>query len=660
LDTPHPSALKGQTLQGQYKIEALVGEGGSAFVYRASHQILQSTVAIKVLKKSGQQHPTLRERFFREARAQNQQEHPNIVKVIGFIDEDGLTGCIQEWCNDGELEEKLQANPGPMPYTHIKEQFLPLLGAFTYIHELGWVHRDVKPSNILLHTTRDTQVWKLNDFGLLKDPSANELTELGVYMGTPSYSSPEQHNTSEQIDFRSDIFGLGVILYRLLTGELPFKSTNNIRLALQISNDPFPVPRGIPKGLLDVLTLALAKSPENRFPDTKAFQTALANALENAIHSGDDLDKRKPLKNSSHKGFIPQRTVITGPYPTIIPDEKAPSSEAIQKSKASEKRPTELPKVTISSGFQPGPTETTSPIQENGPPVVNSPVLEESSPPVEKSSKKRLYGFIALLCMSITLGIGGYTFFKPPAKKAQKDSHIDLSKELEKRKKEYRQQSFLTIAITSAQKGIWGTTRYGLRLACFRKTKGGCFHYASFVHQTLQALKDACKQGDKTGCFWDKVAKKRGYTIMRYIKRAIPLYQRACRERDGKGCTALAKLYLKAIPNPKKATKYFERGCSLPEGHSCLEWSKWLLSRPNTHKYKQKIDALLERACNTFHTEGCILLGKRLWVRASQKEEFTKIRQVFRLACQNADQRGCILMKQLSSIQGTKALKGQK
>jgi uncharacterized protein (TIGR02145 family) len=224
---------------GNYKFLSVLGEGGMAVVYLAENTLLGKKVAIKVLKQEFVHSRNIRGRFLSEARSMEQVSHAHIISVLDLIDAGDIVAIIMEYVDGQSLREYLDEK-GFIKDSEIQTLFAQILTALQHVHNLGFIHRDVKPSNFMITKTGSI---KLADFGIAKDVNNKfEMTETGTQMGTPLYMSPEQIKSTKDVDQRSDIYSLGVVLYEMVTGSYPFdKNTLSIpEIQVCILRDPLP------------------------------------------------------------------------------------------------------------------------------------------------------------------------------------------------------------------------------------------------------------------------------------------------------------------------------------------------------------------------------------------------------------------------------------
>ena len=279
---------------GKYRLNRLIGEGGMARVYEAEHVSLGLKAAVKVLAPSLALKGNIKERFRNEARIMASLNHSNIAKVIDYVEEGNTYAIIMELL-EGESLSGIIKQKGALSRELAFDLMVKILKAFSYAHNRGLIHRDVKPSNIFI--TEDKNI-KILDFGIAKMlDTDSELTATGMIMGTPMYMSPEQVKDTKHIDQRSDIYSLGVMMYYMLTGKPPYHSSYEI--TYKIVTEPLPK-LSVSNALNTVIQKATEKEPENRFLSCDAFLSALQETTKlspepidegNEENQGDEEEK---------------------------------------------------------------------------------------------------------------------------------------------------------------------------------------------------------------------------------------------------------------------------------------------------------------------------------------------------------------------------------
>jgi tRNA A-37 threonylcarbamoyl transferase component Bud32 len=260
---------------GAYQGLQLIGRGGMAEVYKAQHPTLNRTVAIKILPSSLASDPQFQKRFLREAEIVSKLDHPNIVRVYDYGEEAGTYYMVMEHISGTDLSDYLRSNH-QIPLARVRQIIKDVAGALDQAHQTGLVHRDIKPSNVMIEENRAI----LMDFGIAKILGAGTaLTKTGV-LGTLDYIAPEQIRDSADVDGRADIYALGIMVYQMLTGELPYKHSNIGALLIAHMTQPPPdacaVIPDLPRDVADAIVHAMAKDPSERFSTAGAFAAALA------------------------------------------------------------------------------------------------------------------------------------------------------------------------------------------------------------------------------------------------------------------------------------------------------------------------------------------------------------------------------------------------
>jgi serine/threonine protein kinase len=304
----------GKTI-GKVRIEKLLARGGMAEVYLGTHLTLERHVAVKLLHSHIEEEPTLLERFHREAKVVAGLRHPNIVQIHDFDTMDGHPYIVMEYLKGPTLANYLRSlhkRQERIPQHQVARLLKALTDALDYAHGQGVIHRDIKPGNIILHTkTDDIPLDKpltnnveaiLTDFGLVRIVNAATQTASGMVSGTPAYMSPEQAR-GDKTDHRTDIYSLGIVLYEMLAGRVPFEADSTMAVIyMQIHTPPPPIP-DIPPEVQAVMDRALVKEPNER------YQTSKEMAIDFFLSIGMTAEAR----------------TISEPYPSSLVRTEAPS-----------------------------------------------------------------------------------------------------------------------------------------------------------------------------------------------------------------------------------------------------------------------------------------------------------------------------------------------
>jgi serine/threonine protein kinase len=304
--------MPGEVIAERYEVEELVGTGGMSSVYRARDRLLERLVALKVLHPHYGDDEEYVERFRREARSVAQLSHPHIVTVIDRGEDDGQQFIVFEYI-DGENLKQLVARTGPLPARRALEFAIEIADALAFAHEHGLIHRDVKPQNVLVSPEGDA---KVTDFGIARSLDVEHgVTQTGTVLGTSNYLSPEQASGKPTTP-ATDVYSLGVVLYELLTGDVPFPGDNFVAVAMkhlhELPPDLLEQRPDVSLRLAAAVDRALEKDPARRFPTMDQFARELRQCLA-------ELDAPET-----------DRTLIT---PRPVPTETAPRRSRTRRSR---------------------------------------------------------------------------------------------------------------------------------------------------------------------------------------------------------------------------------------------------------------------------------------------------------------------------------------
>ena len=254
----------GKTIR-DLKILSQIGKGGMGVVYLAEHVRLEKKFAVKCLTPQLTSNPQFVERFDKEAKAQARLSHQNIVQISDFFENEGQFYLVMEYVDGDSLEDVIKRRHA-LPEKEALSLFKDILGGLNYAHSKGIIHRDIKPSNILL--TKDGTA-KIMDFGIALMTGVERNTRTGTAIGSPHYMSPEQIRNPKAMDHRSDVYSAGIVLYEMLTGQVPFEGNTDADVQLKhITDKPQDiriVNKNISQALSDVVMKALEKNPDDRF-----------------------------------------------------------------------------------------------------------------------------------------------------------------------------------------------------------------------------------------------------------------------------------------------------------------------------------------------------------------------------------------------------------
>lgn len=271
--------LIGKRINDRYKIIEYIGGGGMANVYLARDMILERDVAVKVLRLDLANDDELIRRFHREAQSATSLVHPNIVNIYDVGEEDNIYYIVMEYV-DGETLKQYIQNHFPIPIEKVIDITLQITSAISHAHQNNIIHRDIKPQNILIDKKGNV---KITDFGIAVALTSTTITQTNSVLGTVHYISPEQARGGVATK-KSDIYSLGIVLFELLTGRLPFSGESAVSIALKHLQTETPHPRSwnpsIPQSVENIILKATAKDPFYRYDDIEEFKADLLTCLD--------------------------------------------------------------------------------------------------------------------------------------------------------------------------------------------------------------------------------------------------------------------------------------------------------------------------------------------------------------------------------------------
>lgn len=270
---------KGSKINDRYQIIRTLGEGGMANVYLAYDTILNRNVAVKILRGEFENDEKFIRRFQREALSASNLSHPNIVEMYDFGEDHGQNYIVMEYV-DGKTLKQLIKKRGHLTITEVIDIMYQITDGMSHAHDSYIIHRDIKPQNIMI---LENGMVKITDFGIAMALNSSQLTQTNSVMGSVHYLPPEQAN-GKTATIRSDIYSMGILMYELLTGEIPYKGENPVEIALKHIKEPLPSIRekipSIPQSIENIIQKATSKNPKNRYEDAREMNNDLKTALD--------------------------------------------------------------------------------------------------------------------------------------------------------------------------------------------------------------------------------------------------------------------------------------------------------------------------------------------------------------------------------------------
>jgi serine/threonine-protein kinase len=410
----------GKRIAQKYRIEQLIGEGGMGKVYRANQLALDKPVVLKVLRQSLLSDERTVARFQREAKAASRLNHPNSISILDFGQaEDGALYIAMEYVNGRDLQQIL-AKEWPLPEGRVSRVMSQVLSALADAHQAGVIHRDLKPENIMVEPRRggETDFVKVLDFGIAKIQDSQDdgpaLTRAGFVCGTPEYMSPEQARGAP-LDARSDLYAVGVILYQLTTGMLPFESDSAVGFATKhLTETPLPPSQKRPDirispGMERLILRSLAKDPNDRPQHADAFRADLI-AVER------ERRQSQIQRRNGEPATSPAPMAVLGPVPKRVTSHEDTATQMTDPGWTNDGDKT----------IRAFPDELTRTVDRPSPPP---PALNARTSPSEPGvrSASRSWGIWAALgLLAVACGVGGLVLYR--ARKAEEARRIAVAK----------------------------------------------------------------------------------------------------------------------------------------------------------------------------------------------------------------------------------------
>ena len=284
---------KGQLINDRYEIQKLIGEGGMANVYLARDTILDRKVAVKVLRGDLAGDEKFVRRFQREALSASSLSHPNIVEIYDVGEDEGNFYIVMEYI-EGKTLKQLIKKRGVLTLPETMDIMLQLLDALASAHDSYIIHRDIKPQNIMI---KESGLVKITDFGIAMALNNASLTQTNSVMGSVHYLPPEQAS-GKGSTIRSDIYSLGILMFEMLTGKMPFKGDSAVEIALKHMKEPLPSPKEInpviPQSVENIILKAAAKNPKNRYRDVREMAEDIKTCLDESREDEERITFRYP------------------------------------------------------------------------------------------------------------------------------------------------------------------------------------------------------------------------------------------------------------------------------------------------------------------------------------------------------------------------------
>jgi serine/threonine protein kinase len=416
---------EGAVIRGKYRIVSKLGQGGMGTVYKVVHVAFNEVYALKVIKPSLMRHDLFVKRFKHEAVITRKLRHPNAVRVDDIDEaEDGRPIMVMEYI-EGQSLKRLIKDLGPLPVPRVCAIIKQAAAALDAAHRLGMIHRDIKPDNIVLISTPEGEQAKVLDFGIakLKETGAGEfsgmtLTETGTVVGTPAYMSPEQAmgKRGDELDGRSDIYSLGVVMYQMLSGELPFQADTAMGMLIaHMQQPPKPIltlhpELQIPEAIGKIVMKTLEKNPDNRPQNAEVLIKEIEAAEEDIAFVTPELGLTRMVEPSAVKPRPAESASSYSPSGAarVLRDSLRAVEPGARRESASKAASNELAATTPPPALRQVPPPAPPPVPRPRPAPVRAVTVTGSTPVFAAPPRKSQTGvWIAVSVLAVGLVAGG-------------------------------------------------------------------------------------------------------------------------------------------------------------------------------------------------------------------------------------------------------------
>jgi serine/threonine protein kinase len=543
---------QGAVVSNRYEVQSLLGRGGMGAVYRAHDRVLDETVALKVLRIDFADDEGLQKRFLQEIKLARKITHRNVCRIHEYGEDNGLRYISMAYVDGVDLKRLLRN--GPLPMEEAFDAMVQVAEGLAAIHDEGVLHRDLKTPNLL----RDTKgVVRLLDFGIAKEwqaPTEQGITGTGLLIGTPEYMSPEQI-LGRKLDARSDLYSLGVVIYEVFTGQLPFKADSRVSLLQQHVSQPAPLqgPEAarLPRPLIPVLRRVLSKEPPLRFANALELADALREAWAETRSTLPVARRRDPEDEVATSLGDAMGSAETPRAPGTAIDPRTGTTVAGG--------------ATRTSITDPGRRATQRPRSATSPSLR---MPRPSIPEIEDDPPRTPWGWILGGFAAVGLVIWMWPRPTPPPVEPPAPTATPVAEAAATAApvQDPARDMFVVPAQDTAAppSGAEERAPEPPPLAAAAPTEE--------VRDAATSARDECSRGAMTSCVTLADMYSKGQGVRQDTDRAVSLYEKACDRDLAQACESLAFLYLHGqgvSRDPARATSFFKRACSGGETQSC-------------------------------------------------------------------------------------------